>query len=107
MALAWQGIKGYGIQVWVSRGIRDTGILYGIRDTGIRDTRDNGILGYAERGATRASGQRDTAPNILPLAKAAVARATETAAAARARSSLGQAANCVRQSVRYEECNIV
>lgn len=50
-----QGIKGYGIQVRVSRGIRDTGygiytgirirdtgILYGgyIRDTRIRDTDD-------------------------------------------------------------------
>ena len=36
-----QGIKGYGIKVRVSRGIRDTGI----RDTGYRDT-GYGILGY-------------------------------------------------------------
>ena len=57
-----QGIKGYGIKVWVSRGIRDTGIRdtgygipgYGIWDTGIRDMGygiwDTGIrdMGYRD-----------------------------------------------------------
>ena len=51
-----QGIKGYGIKVRVSRGIRDTGI----RDTGYRDT-GYGILGYGiwDTGI-RDTGYRDT-----------------------------------------------
>ena len=59
------GIPGYGIQVRVSRGIRDTGI----RDTGYRDTgygipeygiQDTGISGY------RDTGGRDVAILRLP-----------------------------------------
>ena len=69
------GIPGYGIRdtgIW-DTGSRDTG--YGITGYGIRD---NGIWDTG-RGAT----SMGYSPNILPLARASAARATETAAAAR------------------------